>query len=395
MQSQIIGLINPAIALLFAAAFAAMWLRDRAARHIAILAAAYVGLAGGFLVFHFTPAPNSVVSLLTMHAFYSAGAFGVCLGVLERAGIKAKLQIPVRIILLTAVALCLTTSSDNQSSRLYAANSFYGVLFLLAAQVLSRAGRKDAIDRLILWLFGLTALQFFVRPFFAILVEGAMTGQEYRESVFYSVMIVLVGIISLMLAMALIAACVADQMQALREESERDALTGLQTRRSFERDAMAMLDRAQAEGAKVSAIVANIDHFKRVNDLWGHQVGDGAIAAFGALLAGAIRATDHVGRIGGEEFCILVWDCDGGAAARLAERVRSRFASLQHEGIAPDIRLTASFGVAEMSPGEGYGRLFARADAALYAAKDGGRDRVESDDVSKADEMLGQMRQAA
>ena len=377
MQGQILGLINPAIALLFAAAFAALWSRDRSARYIAVLAFGYVCLAFGFLVFHFTPDPNGTASILLMHLFYSAGALSLCWAVLQRAGLSMLLRVPLGMVALTAVGLYLTSFADDQNARLYAANSCYGLLFALAAQVLARAGRREAVDRLLLWLFAVTALQFFVRPYVAILVEGGMSAQEYRDSAFYAVMIVTVGVISLMLAMVLVAACVADQMQALREEGASDALTGLQSRRSFERDAMAMIDRAQTESVPVSVVVADIDYFKRVNDMWGHQVGDNAIAAFGRLLADTVRATDRVGRIGGEEFCILVWDCEGAAAASLAERIRRGFGAVAIEGMAPDIRLTASFGVAEWRVGEGYGRLFARADAALYAAKENGRDRVE------------------
>jgi len=395
MASQIVGLINPAIAILFAIAFASLWLRDRAARHIAVLCGAYLCLAAGFLVFHYTPDPNGPVSILAMHAFYCGGVMGVCWAVLDRAGVKVQLGVPIVMVTITAIGLYWTSFYDDENARLYAANSCYGALFLMATQVLARSGRTDAVDKLIYWLFALSAFQFFVRPFVAITVEGAMSAQEYRESPFYAVMIVTVGIISLMLAMVLVAACVSDQMKAMRQESETDPLTGLASRRSFERDAMAMLERAHSEGVAVCAIVADIDHFKRVNDLWGHQAGDRAIASFGTLLADTIRSSDHVGRIGGEEFCILVWDCRAAEATALAERTRRSFALLQHEGISPDIRLTASFGVAELRMGEGYGRLFARADGALYAAKNGGRDKVVGSEEPAGGEGPTPIRQVA
>ena len=170
-----------------------------------------------------------------------------------------------------------------------------------------------------------------------------------------------------------------DQTKAVREDAERDALTGLKMRGPFEAQAIAMLNRARDKDVPVSVIVADIDHFKRVNDIWGHQVGDTAIASFGDLLRSTIRDTDIAGRIGGEEFCILVWNCPEEPTLNLAERIRARFEQLPIEGISDDVRLTASFGVAQWVTDEGYGRLFARADAALYRAKEGGRNCTSAD----------------
>lgn len=126
-------------------------------------------------------------------------------------------------------------------------------------------------------------------------------------------------------------------------------------------------------------VIADIDHFKQVNDIWGHQAGDTAIINFGDLLEGTIRGCDVAARIGVEEFCLLVWNCGLDDAAGLAERIRLAFAQMEHRGVGPDIRLTASFGVAEMHKGESYESLFARADAALYQAKEEGRNQVISD----------------
>ena len=125
--------------------------------------------------------------------------------------------------------------------------------------------------------------------------------------------------------------------------------------------------------------------FKQVNDIWGHQVGDGAIAAFGEMTANMIRGSDIAGRIGGEEFCILVWNADEAIAANLAERLRSRTTQLELSKDALDVRLSASFGVAERQSGESYRSLFARTDKALYEAKQGGRNRVVTASSPQAD----------
>jgi diguanylate cyclase (GGDEF)-like protein len=121
-----------------------------------------------------------------------------------------------------------------------------------------------------------------------------------------------------------------------------------------------------------------------VNDIWGHQVGDRAIAAFGAMTQNMIRASDIAGRVGGEEFCVLVWKADKDIAAGLSERLRKRTSELDISQGALDVRLTASFGVAERQPHESYRSLFARADKALYEAKQSGRNCVKRADASDA-----------
>ena len=141
---------------------------------------------------------------------------------------------------------------------------------------------------------------------------------------------------------------------------------------------MEMLEDNHERNASVCMIIGDLDHFKRVNDIWGHQAGDEAISAFGKLVSQTVRATDLCGRIGGEEFCVLVCNCEQEAAVGMANRIRSKFAILELESLGPDIRLTASFGVSQWRPGEGYGKLFARADEALYQAKRSGRNRVVS-----------------
>ena len=377
MQSQILGLINPAIAFLFAGTFLLLWMRDRSMTYVCWLSLGYAGLACGFLLFHFAGDPDGPVSILAMHTAYSISVLAVCTGVLMRAGVAMRWPVPLFIVCVAGVLMVMSAPLPAMNTRLYIANTCYGLMFALAAQVLSRSGRGETIDRLILWLFGLTAAQFFIRPYLASVAEGAMTGLEYRSSVFYSVLILTVALISLVMAMVLVAATVSDQIRQMKEETECDLLTGLMGRRAFERAAMGMLDQAQGSERALSLIVADIDHFKRVNDIWGHQAGDNAITAFGRLLADTVRDGDLVGRIGGEEFCIIAWDCPAHAAKSLAERIRNDFSRTQIDGLGEDIRLTASFGVAGRKEGEGYGRIFARADAALYKAKESGRDRVE------------------
>jgi diguanylate cyclase (GGDEF)-like protein len=124
-------------------------------------------------------------------------------------------------------------------------------------------------------------------------------------------------------------------------------------------------------------VIFDLDRFKAVNDTYGHGKGDDVLAAVGAVAASTVRGSDFVGRLGGEEFAILLPDTDRAGALHVAEKLRAEIATLSIPGV--DRRITASFGVAVMPDDAGEPDLLLRAaDRALYAAKNAGRDRVET-----------------
>jgi diguanylate cyclase (GGDEF)-like protein/PAS domain S-box-containing protein len=157
--------------------------------------------------------------------------------------------------------------------------------------------------------------------------------------------------------------------RALRALASTDALTGLLTRRAGE-TALAALE---AVGTAYSVLLGDIDHFKAVNDTHGHQVGDAVLRRVAATVRSAVRAQDVAIRWGGEEVLVLLPGADHDAAAALAERLRTGIAARSVGELAP---VTISIGVATGSAGARPHDVVAQADAALYAAKRAGRDRV-------------------
>jgi diguanylate cyclase (GGDEF)-like protein len=157
---------------------------------------------------------------------------------------------------------------------------------------------------------------------------------------------------------------------ALDTLARRDALTGLDNRRAFVEAARAWL----AAGEPLQLLVADIDHFKRINDSMGHAAGDLALVHVAGVLTQAAPHGSIVARIGGEEFALLVPAATNPAA--LVARIAAELAHMPVPSAAGLKRMTCSFGVAAAQPGEGLDSLLSRADAALYAAKDGGRDRM-------------------
>ncbi|WP_296202145.1 GGDEF domain-containing protein [uncultured Hyphomicrobium sp.] len=159
----------------------------------------------------------------------------------------------------------------------------------------------------------------------------------------------------------------------------QDPLTGVGNRRAFDATmGRAIIDCTQKK-TPLSLIICDIDHFKRVNDAFGHQVGDEIIKMFSRVIESGVRDGDTVIRYGGEEFAIILPMADQDAAKTVAERVRRAFESKKltiRETNQKVGQLTASFGVAQFRPGDDTEALVQRADAKLYDAKSAGRNRV-------------------
>jgi two-component system cell cycle response regulator len=171
----------------------------------------------------------------------------------------------------------------------------------------------------------------------------------------------------------------AASVQRLEELATTDGLTGCYNKRYFSEQLKAKLGAAERFGRKLSLLITDIDHFKMVNDTYGHATGDVVIKEVGAILNRLKRETDVVARFGGEEFCVLCEETDTAGAVQLAERVRQELERTTFETELGKLTVTCSLGVATF-PHHAKGRqdLFEAADRALYKAKQSGRNRVQS-----------------
>lgn len=186
---------------------------------------------------------------------------------------------------------------------------------------------------------------------------------------------------------AIMAICLENcvNQEHLRRLSLIDMLTRAKNRRSFELDLSKELSRAVRTAKPLSCLFIDADHFKRINDTYGHQSGDTALKEIAQIITGQLRQTDHLARYGGEEFAVLLPDCAEQTAVHIAERVRmaAERTSIQSEGT-ETFSLTLSVGVSTWHPktdpyhsNERVGqRLLASADCAVYTAKTTGRNRV-------------------
>jgi diguanylate cyclase (GGDEF)-like protein len=163
----------------------------------------------------------------------------------------------------------------------------------------------------------------------------------------------------------------------VQRQAITDDLTGLVNRRRFIEALDAEIERARSFGSALTIVLADLDNFKQVNDEFGHHGGDVVLRAFSDLIRSHVRDVDVSGRIGGEEFAILLPETDRAGAARVAERMRRSLSSIAISiSEQSAIRVASSFGVAELGPEQSGDDLLKAADAALYRAKDEGKNRV-------------------
>ncbi|MFD2367092.1 GGDEF domain-containing protein [Pseudoduganella sp. GCM10020061] len=169
-------------------------------------------------------------------------------------------------------------------------------------------------------------------------------------------------------------------LEQLEHQALTDMLTGLPNRRAFQNEARQAMARARRDGAPVTVGVADVDHFKSINDRYGHAAGDQVLQELAEVIRKAARASDVVARTGGEEFSLLFPSATVAQAMRVAERIRA--AVQAHEVETPGgnvLRVTLSAGLAQLPMDDSeFDATVAKADEALYRAKHGGRNRVEA-----------------
>ena len=187
---------------------------------------------------------------------------------------------------------------------------------------------------------------------------------------------------------AVVAICIenAANLERLKRQGLTDTLTAVNNRRFFDQRLNEELERAVREGIQLTCLLLDVDFFKRVNDSYGHQVGDYVLREVAALIRAQLRGSDVLSRYGGEEFAVLLSRSGAAEACEVAERIRQSIAAHSFTAVEGQaFRVTISIGVATYNPQTSGGKvklpggtLVGHADRALYAAKAGGRDRVIS-----------------
>lgn len=379
-SADFILVINLFVAGLLAAAFMAIAIYDVGRVSARWLAFGYVlGMVYFAVEFSIPVFADARPAVVTAFAVFLGATIAFNTGLARKYGVAPPWPPMLFFLVFATVAVWFVQDLPRQSlARMMAYQLPYAAMQLVGfAIVWSSRQRRDRLDRVLLAVLVASAVQFASKPFIAHALGGwGADPQSYVQTSYALVSQSLGTVLGLALALLMLGILVRDVLAEATSKSETDTLSRLLNRGGFERHAEVALRDAVRQGVPVALVIADLDHFKGINDSYGHASGDRVIATFAGFLRDA--AADHhvAGRIGGEEFAIILPGTNLAAARLFAEGTRSAFGALPIDSLPAEHRCSASFGVAELSAREGFSDLLRRADEALYQAKGAGRDCV-------------------
>lgn len=372
--------ITICIAIIFATAFAVVAVTSRSAVSARWLSAAY-GMGALYLVLEFVLPLQPHIPALSVAVFTSflLAETLMVLGLAYHYNLPPPWRLLAGVVLLSVLVNVLSLEMPRDSlvrAMLYQLP--YAVLQVISVLLVLRAppARRGALDLLLLSLYTIGAMQFLAKPLLAAVIGSGATEQDYISSTYAAISqssgAVLVVANGLLMLLVLVRASMAE----LTLRSETDALSGLLNRRGFEVRAEQLLARALRKGQSMTLVLADLDHFKAINDSHGHAVGDRVIAAFAGVLKDCAAPDAALGRVGGEEFAALVPGAAVPHVADIARAVRRGISEHPVAALVPGVALSVSLGLAELQPDEQLLDMMGRADRALYHAKRTGRNRA-------------------
>ncbi|MGI2031922.1 diguanylate cyclase [Rhizobium panacihumi] len=251
----------------------------------------------------------------------------------------------------------------------------YALVTFSAAFNVLLSERRTRMDRALAIVLALSGLHFFLKAVLAAAMGPGATPSAYISTNYAVISQSITAVLIVAVGLMLLAVLTLDIMAVERGRAERDSLSGLANRRGFEKAAKSAMDRPGER--QHSVILCDLDHFKSVNDTYGHHAGDMVIRAFATMIGAQAGVGSIVGRIGGEEFAILLPDTSPAMAVAVAETLRVGARKMMIPGLPGSFVVTASFGVAAVPRKGNLEAALRVADAALYDAKRGGRDCVQ------------------
>lgn len=312
---------------------------------------------------------------LTLIATYLslAGSTCVALGFRARAGLLRSQWVTVLGVVAALICTGLILWEHGAPVHHPVVSGLAAFMLFLAVDALRRGGNDGyAAGTVTLSMMSLFAIFFVLLTVLgAITVPiGKMPDTTYRA-------VYLVGVPTSLTGVGLFALILLAEDLALKlhQIAIVDPLTAVLNRRGIEIAAQPVIARCLREARPLTVVVADLDHFKAVNDAFGHAVGDCVLQSFAAHLSASVRSSDLVGRLGGEEFILILPDAETDTACELITRIRAT-ASKHVEGISAGAMPTSSFGIALLRRGETLATSIERADMALYQAKADGRNCI-------------------
>ncbi len=374
---QYFSLLVPLGPTLLGLALLGCWLMMRKQRFL-------LWLAAGYIVSSLTLSTQGLMnnqqlaqwSIIT-GASYLGSFWSMAHGVALRSGGRINMKLALAITLATMAALTYYSRiEDNLWARAGLISLGLGLLLLLPFPALFRKPTGgDTLEKVLRISYMVLVFYTLGRSVFVLTLIPAGDIGHLTRSIYWAAMLSIAMLSSIWFLLVLLTLTLRDLLRVLNDERNHDSLTHLLNRRAFFEAAEASL---KDPGQQPWTVLAcDIDHFKKVNDTWGHQIGDKVLHEFSQVLLEQVRRQDMVARFGGEEFVMLLTRASPDNAQAVAERIRRRLAQISDDG--QGIRITASFGLTPVSSADDLAYALERADTLLYEAKRAGRDRILAD----------------
>ena len=369
--------LGPAILISAAVALLCLYFHDR--RHTAAvkLAGAYFIAAIGFTQIMLVGGNLSLSNPLVIHGSLFGSHFFLAWGMFSLYGRSfPKLFVGMAILLTSSIVLYTMTDASLYWLRVTADYGFIALIDIVCG-FLAWRGRRFRVDFVIVAIFLVHAAQTLLKIGQLYLPgSAAITPETFGTFYLAAMMQTLNAFHAIALAIALFSRFFVSTLAKLTRLADTDPLTGLLNRRAFETAAREL--RAASAPLPTGLIICDIDHFKTINDCHGHETGDAALQAFARLLHELAGEIAICGRLGGEEFCILLAESDHEMTRLAAIRMRVAAERLKIPAPAGVLHLTASFGCCALESGGDLREAMAVVDAAVYQAKKDGRNLVRA-----------------
>ena len=378
-------LLNPLVFLIFSIGFFAIHL-TKPTRAALLIAVAYLYAVSAFLFDIIHDSLPRIWGDIWVAAIYAMGTAILAAGIQSHYSGKARGGILTVAVTVHMVAYAYFIFLQNHWMASFSANIGTAIIFMIGIYGLQRH-MSSSLDRILLAICVITIAQNIARPaVIAYMAGGPLTEANYSKELFLVTLHLSIAVCAVSMAMTLLMIFGREMFHDMRLTSVTDVLTGIRNRRGFETDAAGYFD---GEFDKpVCIILADIDHFKSINDSYGHAFGDEVIVEFARLFEKHATGDNICARVGGEEFAMVVPDTSLHDAIRLAVLIRTETAKLMIKNNDTMVKFTASFGVAQRNGKEGLISVLSRADEALYSSKMNGRDKVTSEMALNANLLL-------
>jgi diguanylate cyclase (GGDEF)-like protein len=370
-------LLNPAISLVFTATFLMLWLRRRTYRYPLLLALAFFTSGVGFAANDFLASFDGPALRIVANALFLVSVLAACISAFVR------INAPIPTTFFAALCtLCVASYAwflfiePSTFARILIVNGTFAVLAGVTTWVQVQSKPQSTVDWLFVCLAGSILVQAIARPA-AILFQGLdiNPGGPLQDSEYWATVQALTPLLTLVLGLSFLVAFAVQVFNELRDEADKDYLSGLLNRRGFDAQANAAIKANSNKRWQPAVMIADIDNFKIINDTFGHSVGDHVITAIARVLAAHSHA-DIVGRTGGEEFALYYNETRRSELLSHAAAIRAEFSRVSVDQIPRGYPLTVSIGIHHRHQTESLSEMMREADQALYAAKAAGKDQA-------------------